>query len=665
MKRFISKLAKVAAISCIFAIGFGSVVSCDNGSGDDAVEKTNNSQSATPTIYLAGDSTVMTYNESWFIGGWGQFLSLFVKDNITVKNAAKGGRSSRSFINEGRLFNHKSGDNAVTNYNYNFSENEGKSIEECIQKGDFLFVQFGHNDDDTKAGNWMADRMVPLGTPDANGIYPTTEPNSKQAKTYIQEEYDTNTTVYNNKQAQLTEIAKYGDTYYAYKADGSWGTYKGFLKQYIKLARSKGATPVLVTPVARQSFNSDGTLKSGPGLHGEDFAYVKAVRQLAEEENCLLIDLFEETKKFHETATPTYADFLHAFAGATTSDLSGEWPKDYDAAYKNSDLGYNKLDSTHYCKYGAFLCAAKIAEGIWKSTETVGVENNEEYFNFKDNLLKVPSTFIAPPNRISKTMVGKLEDLFPYVTTLDPNLKYPEASEVVSLITEKLGTSVATITAENVDDYKEKVAACRAKYDALNFDDRSGVTNYDILTGYEKALADYADSIRPKPTEIYFYNFNDVTANISSSTTLTVPDSTMTVDGLTPKGGEITLVGKDSTNAIVSVGQKADFTYNNTKYEVTNYLQAGSWTSPRYIEFPVSKPNARVTIVAKSGSASQNRTVNMSKADFNTLHALEVTGTEINLKSVDITETGTYRIGSAGSNIYFYAIIVEYYPAEE
>ena len=33
----------------------------------------------TPTIYLAGDSTVKTYNDSQFIGGWGQYLDLFLE----------------------------------------------------------------------------------------------------------------------------------------------------------------------------------------------------------------------------------------------------------------------------------------------------------------------------------------------------------------------------------------------------------------------------------------------------------------------------------------------------------------------------------------------------------------------------------------------------------
>ena len=60
--------------------------------------------SKTPTIYLAGDSTVKTYNDDQYIGGWGQFFDLYLDDSITVVNCAQGGRSSRSFINEGRLY---------------------------------------------------------------------------------------------------------------------------------------------------------------------------------------------------------------------------------------------------------------------------------------------------------------------------------------------------------------------------------------------------------------------------------------------------------------------------------------------------------------------------------------------------------------------------------
>ena len=123
------------------------------------------------TIYLAGDSTVKTYNDNQYIAGWGQYLDLFLDEDVKVVNAANGGRSSRSFINEGRLY-----DIEDSSFSYTFSQNEGNSIGDVIKEGDFLFIQFGHNDDASKLSNYSTiyDRMVPLGEKDANGIYPTT-----------------------------------------------------------------------------------------------------------------------------------------------------------------------------------------------------------------------------------------------------------------------------------------------------------------------------------------------------------------------------------------------------------------------------------------------------------------------------------------------------------
>jgi lysophospholipase L1-like esterase len=79
----------------------------------------------TPTIYIASDSTAQTYNSGYYPQmGWGQKLAGYFDANTTVANHAIGGRSSRSFINEGRL----------------------TTILNAIQPGDYLFVQFGHND---------------------------------------------------------------------------------------------------------------------------------------------------------------------------------------------------------------------------------------------------------------------------------------------------------------------------------------------------------------------------------------------------------------------------------------------------------------------------------------------------------------------------------------
>ena len=77
-------------------------------------------------IFWAADSTVQTNNITTYPQtGIGQVFSLFVKDGVTVVNHAKNGRSTKSFMDEGRL----------------------KKIDEQIGAGDYLFIQFGHNDE--------------------------------------------------------------------------------------------------------------------------------------------------------------------------------------------------------------------------------------------------------------------------------------------------------------------------------------------------------------------------------------------------------------------------------------------------------------------------------------------------------------------------------------
>lgn len=86
------------------------------------------SDSTSFTIHVAGDSTVQTYKDSAYPQtGWGQVLGYFFDGaRVKVNNAALGGRSSRNFIEEGRL----------------------DGIMNAAQKGDYLLVQFGHNDRD-------------------------------------------------------------------------------------------------------------------------------------------------------------------------------------------------------------------------------------------------------------------------------------------------------------------------------------------------------------------------------------------------------------------------------------------------------------------------------------------------------------------------------------
>jgi lysophospholipase L1-like esterase len=134
----------------------------------------------TMTVFLAGDSTVTDQPESGYpYCGWGQLLPAQFKHDVAVDNHAQSGRSSRSFINEGRL----------------------DAILKKMKTEDFLFIQFGHNDE--KPG------------PDRG-----TEP---------------------------------------------FTTYKEYLTKYIEAARGAKARPVLVTPVHRRYFADDGTLTDTHG----------------------------------------------------------------------------------------------------------------------------------------------------------------------------------------------------------------------------------------------------------------------------------------------------------------------------------------------------------------------------------------------------------------
>ncbi|MFH8463923.1 rhamnogalacturonan acetylesterase [Streptomyces sp. NPDC017991] len=157
---------------------------------------------ATGTLYIASDSTAQTYSSGYYPqAGWGQKLSTYLTSNITVANRAIGGRSSRSFIEQGRL----------------------AAIHQVIKAGDYLFVQFGHND--ATVGN--AER-------------------------------------------------------YTSPAD-----YKEYLRNdYIRGTRARGATPVVVTPVSRRSYNAT------TGKFNVSFpAYVDAAKAVAQEEGAPLVDL--------------------------------------------------------------------------------------------------------------------------------------------------------------------------------------------------------------------------------------------------------------------------------------------------------------------------------------------------------------------------------------
>ncbi|MFF7647654.1 GDSL-type esterase/lipase family protein [Streptomyces canus] len=81
-----------------------------------------------PTLYIAGDSTAaQKYADAAPETGWGMALPFFLRKDLPVANHAVNGRSSKSFVDEGRL----------------------ATILGLIRPGDLLLVQFAHNDEKT------------------------------------------------------------------------------------------------------------------------------------------------------------------------------------------------------------------------------------------------------------------------------------------------------------------------------------------------------------------------------------------------------------------------------------------------------------------------------------------------------------------------------------
>jgi len=90
-----------------------------------AIERVSN----IPTVYLAGDSTVVDQDkEPW--AAWGQMLPLFVTAKVSIANNAESGETIKSFVGERRY----------------------AKIMSTIKRGDYLLIQFAHNDQKPGAG---------------------------------------------------------------------------------------------------------------------------------------------------------------------------------------------------------------------------------------------------------------------------------------------------------------------------------------------------------------------------------------------------------------------------------------------------------------------------------------------------------------------------------
>jgi rhamnogalacturonan acetylesterase len=185
-----------------------------------------------PTLFLVGDSTVKNSAKDQM--GWGtQIEKYFDPSKITVKNHAIGGRSSRSFQAEGRW---------------------DKVLAE-LKPGDFLLIQFGHNDG-AKPGD------------------PKQDPRNRGSLRGVGEE----TVEIDNPAAGKKEIVH---------------TFGWYMRKYARDAKARGATPIICSLVPRNDWKEGKVLRANQ-------SYGKWAREVAETEGAAFIDLNEIAAKRYE-----------------------------------------------------------------------------------------------------------------------------------------------------------------------------------------------------------------------------------------------------------------------------------------------------------------------------------------------------------------------------
>ncbi len=209
-------------------------------------------------VVIIGDSTVSTYKEDNPKRGWGQMISGFFDKGVTFDNRALSGRSTKTFIEQGWW----------------------DKVLETLQPGDYVLIQFGHNDSHTP------------GRPEATDAF---------------------------------------------------GDYQTYLQRYVDDTRSRGAIPILVTPMHRRSFDANGALLScrindDGGRDGDLAPYAIAMMQVSSSNRVACVDLFA---------------------------LSGEYMQRIGDDACKGLLAPD--DRTHWNEQGAMCMAALVVQGITDS----------------------------------------------------------------------------------------------------------------------------------------------------------------------------------------------------------------------------------------------------------------------------------------------------------
>ena len=243
------------------------------------------------TLFIAGDSTVTDQPREPY-AGWGQMLPRFFKQGVAVSNHAESGLALASFEGQKRL----------------------EKVLSMMKSGDYLFIQFGHNDQKDK------------------------RPNA-----------------------------------------GAFTTYTADLKRYVEAVRKKNGIPVLVTPMERRRFDTNG--KPTPTLAD----YAQAVKQVGAAAHVPVIDLNAMSLILYTALGPENSTKAFVFYPANTFPGKSEALK----------------DNTHHNAYGGYELARCIVEGIRGQVPELAKHLAQDAGTFDPIKPDPPENFTLPASPIN------------------------------------------------------------------------------------------------------------------------------------------------------------------------------------------------------------------------------------------------------------------------
>lgn len=421
------------------------------------------------TIFTIGDSTMANKKLEGENPerGWGQMLSRYFTDDITIDNHAVNGRSSKSFIDEGRW----------------------DAVLSKIQKGDYVFIQFGHNDEKDDPN-----RHTDPGT-----------------------------------------------------------TFDANLKKFVEDTRARGGIPVLFNSIVRRNFGkADGnavanaikqddirngidpkapkdSIEEGATLIDTHGAYLISPKNVAKELNVTFIDLNSLTHKLVEGMGPQKSKELYLWVE----------PKTVPA------LPNGREDNTHLNVHGASVIAEMtvkaVAEAIPELQQyvchydlVVAKDGSGDFFTVQEAINAVPdyrknartTILIKEGSYKEKVIIPASKNAVSLIGQGEVKITYDDYASKPNIFGENKGTSGSSscyiyapdfyaenITFENTSGPVGQAVACFVSADRAYFKKCRFLGFQDTLYTYGKGCRQYYDECYIEGTVDFIFGWSTAVFN--------------------------------------------------------------------------------------------------------------------------------------------------------